>query len=130
MSSTCGDSFHGFTDSPLRTNSSRVDRPLVGTTWQWWLNYHVAGLVYVAHVPAQQAVGMSLVIVGGTSVLGSLLHLRQGDFDLRAATFFSLSGIGGAFVGAKFTHLVSAPMLLLLFGTLMLVVGTGDVATR
>jgi uncharacterized membrane protein YfcA len=29
----------------------------------------------------------------------------------------------GAFVGAKFTHLVSAPVLLLLFGALMLVVG-------
>ena len=81
-------------------------------------------LVYVAHVPAQQAVGMSLVIVGGTSALGSLLHLRQGAFDLQAATFFALSGMGGAFMGAKFTHLVSAPMLLLLFGSLMLVVGS------
>ena len=81
-------------------------------------------LVYVARVPAQQAVGMSLVIVGGTSALGSLLNLRQGAFDVRAATFFALSGMGGAFVGAKFTHMVSAPMLLLLFGTLMLVVGT------
>jgi uncharacterized membrane protein YfcA len=80
-------------------------------------------LVYVARVPAQQAVGMSLVIVGGTSALGSLLNLRRGAFDLRAATFFALSGIVGAFIGAKFTHLVSAPVLLLLFGALMLVVG-------
>ena len=81
-------------------------------------------LVYVARVPAPQAVGMSLVIVGGTSALGSLLHLRRGDFDWRAATFFSVSGMIGAFVGAKFTHLVSAPMLMFLFGSLMLVVGT------
>jgi uncharacterized membrane protein YfcA len=80
-------------------------------------------LVYVAGIPAHQAVGMSLVIVGGTSALGGLLNLRQGAFDLRAATFFALSGMVGAFVGAKFTHLVSAPMLLLLFGALMLVVG-------
>jgi uncharacterized membrane protein YfcA len=34
-----------------------------------------------------------------------------------------VSGIGGAFVGAKFTHLVSVPMLMFLFGELMLVVG-------
>ncbi len=81
-------------------------------------------LVYVAHIPAQPAVGMSLVIVGGTSAFGALLNLRQGTFDWRAATFFSLSGMAGAFVGAKFTHLVSAPMLLLLFGLLMLVAGT------
>jgi uncharacterized membrane protein YfcA len=81
-------------------------------------------LVYVAGIPAHQAVGMSLVIVGGTSALGSLLHLRHGAVDLRAAAFFAVSGILGAFVGAKFTHLVSAPVLLLLFGGLMLVVGT------
>jgi len=81
-------------------------------------------LVYVAGIPVQQAVGMSLVIVGGTSVVGTLLNLRQGAFDLRAATFFALSGMVGAFIGAKFTHLVSAPMLLLLFGALMLVAGS------
>jgi uncharacterized protein len=80
-------------------------------------------LVYIAGVPAHQAVGMSLVIVGSTSALGVLLNLRQGAFDLRAATFFALSGMAGALVGAKFTHLVSAPVLLLLFGALMLVVG-------
>ena len=80
-------------------------------------------LVYVAKVPAQQAVGMSLVIVGGTSALGTLLNLRQGAFDWRAGAFFSVSGMAGAFVGAKFTHLVSAPMLMFLFGALMLVVG-------
>src|ERR1039458_3595406 len=80
-------------------------------------------LVYVARVPAQQAVGMSPGIVGGTSGRGRLLNLRQGAFDFRAATFFVLSGMVGAFIGAKFTHLVSAPVLLLLFGALMLVVG-------
>ncbi len=80
-------------------------------------------LVYVAGVPAHQAVGMSLVIVGGTSALGGLLNLQRGTFDPRAATFFSLSGIAGALVGARFTHLMSAGALLMLFGGLMLVVG-------
>ena len=81
-------------------------------------------LVYVAGIPAQLAVGMSLVIVGGTSSLGALLNMRRGAFNFRAAAFFSLSGMAGAFVGAKFTHLVSASVLLLLFGVLMLVAGT------
>lgn len=80
-------------------------------------------LVYVAKVPVQPAVGMSLVIVGVTSTLGWLLNLRQGNFDLRAAIFLSLSGMVGAFAGAKFTHLVSPAALMLLFGALMLVVG-------
>ena len=77
---------------------------------------------------------MSLVIVGGTSALGTLLNLRQGAFDWRAAAFFSVSGMVGAFVGAKFTHLVSAPMLMFLFGALMFVAGirllqTGELKT-
>jgi uncharacterized protein len=80
-------------------------------------------LVYAAGIPPHQAVGMSLFIVGGTSALGGLLNLRRGTLDLRAAAFFSVSGILGALVGARFTHLVSARVLLVLFGTLMLVVG-------
>jgi uncharacterized membrane protein YfcA len=80
-------------------------------------------LVYVAGVPAHQAVGMSLVIVGGTSIVGTLLNLRRGSLDLRAGSFFALSGMVGAFIGARFTHLVSASVLMLLFGILMLAVG-------
>lgn len=80
-------------------------------------------LVYVSRVPAHEAVGMSLLVVGTTSALGSLINLRRGNFDLRAAIFFGSSGIVGAFIGSKFTHLVSAQVLLLCFGALMLAVG-------
>jgi len=80
-------------------------------------------LVYVAGISAHEAVGMSLVVVGGTSIVGSLLNARRGSFDWKAGAFFAVSGMVGAFVGAKFTHLVSALVLLLLFGALMLVVG-------
>lgn len=80
-------------------------------------------LVYVAGISAHEAVGMSLVVVGGTSIVGSLLNVRRGSFDWKAGAFFAVSGMIGAFVGAKFTHLVSALVLLLLFGVLMLVVG-------
>jgi hypothetical protein len=80
-------------------------------------------LVYVAGIPAAHAVGMSLVIVGGTSAVGSLLHSRQGGFDARAAVFFAVSGVFGAFVGARFTHRVRPEVLLLLFGVLMLAIG-------
>ncbi len=79
-------------------------------------------LVYVAGIPAHQAVGMSLVIVGGTSAMGTFLNLRRGDVHSQAAAFFAMSGMIGAHIGAKFTHWVSAPVLLLLFGALMLAV--------
>lgn len=87
-------------------------------------------LVYVARIPAQQAVGMSLVIVGGASLLGAVLNLRRQAFDWRAALFFALSGMAGAFFGAKFTHLVSAAVLLLIFGALMLVVASRMLGKR
>src|SRR5690242_2100675 len=81
-------------------------------------------LVYVAGVAPRQAVGMSLAIVGATSLLGGLLHRRNGRVDLRVAATFGATGIAGALLGARLTHLVPESMLLLLFAALMLIIGT------
>ena len=80
-------------------------------------------LVYVAGIPVTQAVAMSLVVVGGTSAVGSFLRFRQGEFAVRAAILFTISGIPGAIFGAKLTHFVQPKTLMLLFGCLMLIVG-------
>jgi uncharacterized membrane protein YfcA len=81
-------------------------------------------LVYVAGVAAQDAVAMSLAIVGATSAIASVLHGQQGRLNYKVAAIFGGAGMVGAFIGAKFTHLVSNAVLLLLFAALMLVVGT------
>ncbi len=80
--------------------------------------------VYVLGVSAQQAVGMSLAVVGATSLFGALLRLRQGQSDLKATLMFSASGMVGAYFGASLTHLVSQRVLMLIFSGLMLVVGS------
>jgi hypothetical protein len=80
-------------------------------------------LVYVAGVPVQNAVGMSLAIVGGTSAAGCLLHARQGGFAPQAALLFAVSGMIGAFFGAKLTHRVPPHVLMILFGLMMVLVG-------
>jgi uncharacterized membrane protein YfcA len=80
-------------------------------------------LVYVAHIDPRQAVGMSLAIVGSTSLMASLMHHRGGRVDLRVGAAFGLSGLPGAYLGAKLTHLMSPHVLLLMFSILMLVVG-------
>ncbi len=80
-------------------------------------------LVYVAAVPAPQAVSMSLAIVGGTSLIGAYLHYRQGHFPAKATAIFSLSGAVGAYVSSPLTHLVSQQVVMFLFSGLMLVVG-------
>jgi uncharacterized protein len=81
-------------------------------------------LVYVAGVDPKTAVGMSLAIVGGTSLAGSYLHYRERNFHGKAASLFGVSGIVGAYLGAMFTHFLRSSVLMLSFAVLMLVVGT------
>src|SRR2546427_5011071 len=80
-------------------------------------------LVYVAHVPPASAVGMSLVIVGATSLVGAFLHLRRGNLQIKPVILFSVTGMVGSFVGSSGTHLLSRRALMLVFSSIMLIVG-------
>jgi uncharacterized protein len=80
-------------------------------------------LVYVAGVDPKTAVGMSLAIVGGTSLVGSYLHYRENNFHGKAAILFGISGIVDAYFGAMLTHFVRSSILMLSFAVVMLVVG-------
>jgi uncharacterized membrane protein YfcA len=63
-------------------------------------------------------------IVGGTSLVGCLLHWRRGNFLPRTALLFCATGIPAAYVGSLGTHLISSSALLLLFSAIMLIVGS------
>lgn len=80
-------------------------------------------LVYVAGVPVHAAIGMSIAIVGATSLAGAWLHYRAKHFHGRAVLFFAISGSIGAWFGARLTHLVAAHILMLLFAVLMVAIG-------
>lgn len=80
-------------------------------------------LVYVAGLPVPQAVALSLAIVGVTAAVGGAAHLPAGSAHSRAALVFGVTGAVGAVLGAQLTPLVPAPVLLMLFAGLMLVVG-------
>ena len=80
-------------------------------------------LVYVAGVPPDRAVGMSLVIVGTTSLLGALLHLRNGNVALKPSVLFAATGMLGSFIGSYGTQMVSKRTLMLLFASIMIIVG-------
>ena len=81
-------------------------------------------LVYVARVDVHTAIGLSLVVVGATALVGGVVHARAGRVDLRAAALFGGSGMLGAPLGAQVTHAVAPRVLMLLFALLMLLVGT------
>lgn len=80
-------------------------------------------LVYVAGVAPGAAVGMSLAIVGTTSLVASFAHARQGHVHMRTALVFGGSGVATAFLGARLTHFVSGSTLMLVFAGLLLTVG-------
>ncbi len=79
-------------------------------------------LVYVLGVEAHDAVGMSLAVVGATSLVGSFLHYRRGTMHLRIGLIFGAAGITGALLGSPLTKHLSPSALMMTFATLMLVV--------
>lgn len=79
-------------------------------------------LVYVLGVEAHEAVGMSLAVVGATSLVGSILHYRRGNLQLKTGLIFGAAGVVGALAGSPLTRLLSPPVLMLMFSTLMLVI--------
>lgn len=79
-------------------------------------------LVYLLGVGPHEAVGMSLAVVGATSLLSSYLHWKRGNVEFSSGLLFGVSGIVGAFLGSPLTKLVAPEALLLIFGVLMLVV--------
>jgi uncharacterized protein len=81
-------------------------------------------LVYVAHVPPASAIGMSLVIVGATSLVGAYLHMRRGNLAIKPCLLFAVTGMVGSFLGSTGTHLLSRRALMLVFAGIMLVAGS------
>ncbi len=86
--------------------------------------------VFVAGIPAQEAVAMSMVVVGGTSLVGAALHWWNGNFHTKAALLFAATGVIGAYGGSFLTHMVSQRVLLGIFAALMLVTGIAMVRKR
>jgi uncharacterized protein len=87
-------------------------------------------LVYFLGVSPHDAVGMSLAVVGATSLFGAYLHHRRENVDLKSGLLFGSAGIVGAIAGSPLTKLVSPAALLLIFGILMLVVAVSMVWRR
>jgi len=79
-------------------------------------------LVYGMGVPIKEAVAISLASVGATALVGFLARWKQGQVELRTGLLFALAGMLGAPVGSQLANLLPEPLLLLLFGGLMLIV--------
>jgi uncharacterized membrane protein YfcA len=79
-------------------------------------------LVYGLSVAPREAIGISLVAVGATALLGALQRLLTNEVDLRVGGFFALAGMLGAPLGAWLNRYIPEPLLLTCFAGLMLFV--------
>lgn len=79
-------------------------------------------LVYGLGVPAREAVGVSLLTVGGTALVGFLQRARRGFVEFPTGLLFAVAGVIGAPVGAWLADRIPETVLLGLFAVLMLVI--------
>ncbi len=82
----------------------------------------VPALVYLLGLDPRSATTGSLVIVGITTLIGAVPHLRAGRVRLGQGVVFGLLGVGGAVVGSELSAAVPPNVLLVAFAGLMLVV--------
>lgn len=81
-------------------------------------------MVYLVGVPsAHVAIGTSAVSVAANALTGLASHARSGTVKWRCAATYSVAGVLGAFFGSSLGKALDGQRLLLLFATLMLVVG-------
>ena len=77
-------------------------------------------LVYVLGFGAKTAVGMSLPIVGTTSLAGAFGHWRAGNVRLKTALLFGLAAMAGAYSGARLAEYLSGEVQLTILAVVML----------
>src|SRR5688572_7870911 len=79
-------------------------------------------LVYGLGVPAREAVGISLLAVGSTSLVGFVQRARRGLVEFPTGLLFAVAGMFGAPAGSWLANRMPETLLLSLFAILMLVI--------
>jgi uncharacterized membrane protein YfcA len=87
-------------------------------------------LLYVADLPAKEAIATSLLVVGATSAAGVVPHARAGRVRWRTGLIFGLAGMTGAYAGGRLAAYVPAWALLAGFGLMMLATATAMIRGR
>ncbi|MEU4382387.1 sulfite exporter TauE/SafE family protein [Micromonospora echinofusca] len=77
-------------------------------------------LVYVADLPAKEAIATSLLVVGATSAVGVIPHALANRVRWRTGLIFGLAGMAGAYAGGRLAEFIPAAYLLTGFAIMML----------
>ncbi len=76
-------------------------------------------LVYIARVPAKEAIAMSLFVVGVTAAFAVIPHARAGRVRWRTGVIFGLAGMTGAYAGGRIAEYIPGQWLLVGFAIMM-----------
>jgi uncharacterized membrane protein YfcA len=87
-------------------------------------------LVYVVKLGPKEAITSSLLVVGVTSAVSTLVHARAGNVVWKTGIFFGLSGMVGAYVGGSLATYVRGTVLLVAFAAMMLVTAIAMIRGR
>jgi uncharacterized membrane protein YfcA len=87
-------------------------------------------LVYVAGLPAKEAIATSLLVVGTTSAVAVLPHARAGRVRWRTGLIFGLAGMTGAYAGGRLAAYIPGGILLTGFALMMLATAVAMIRGR
>jgi uncharacterized membrane protein YfcA len=87
-------------------------------------------LVYGLGLEFREAVALSLAIVGSTALYGATLQARRKVVLWGAGSVLGIGGISTAPLGASIGHLLSEQLSLVLFASLMMIVGVQMIGGR
>lgn len=83
----------------------------------------VPALVYAVGLDMEQAIPVSLIVIGVASAVGALPKIRVGHVQWRLAAVFAAAGIPATFAGAAIGSHLPQSALLLGFATVMVLAG-------
>src|SRR6201997_3787910 len=78
-------------------------------------------LTYVAGMECKHAIATSLLVVGVTSAVGAITHVRAGRVRWRIAVIFGIAAMAGAYGGGRLARFVPATVLMVTFAVIMVV---------
>jgi uncharacterized membrane protein YfcA len=77
-------------------------------------------LTYVAGLDVKEAIASSLLVVGVTSTVGAIAHMRAGRVRWRVALPFGTAAMVGAFFGGRLAGFIPETVLLVAFAVIMI----------
>ncbi|MGW3618738.1 sulfite exporter TauE/SafE family protein [Micromonospora arida] len=87
-------------------------------------------LVYVADLPAKEAIATSLLVVGATSAVGVIPHARAHRVRWRTGLIFGFAGMTGAYAGGRLAEFIPAGLLLTGFAVMMIATAVAMIRGR